>query len=203
MRKLTEKRIVLSTHNEGKIKEFKALLAPRGFSILTAGSCGLDEPEETGSTFAENARIKAKFASDAMGLPAISDDSGVVVDALDGEPGVQTADWAKTPEGRDFVKAMTMVWSRLEDIQASKPRTARFCAAICVAWPDGHNAVFEGSVDGRIVWPMRGRLGFGFDPVFLPDGCTQTFGEMEPAEKNKISHRAVAMRKLRAECLET
>ena len=201
MRKLVDRRLVLATHNKGKIGEFTALLARKGLSIATAADFGLSEPDETGSTFAENSRIKARHASQATGLPAISDDSGIVVDALNGEPGVHTADWAETPSGRDFVKAMTLVWNRLEEVKACEPRTARFRATICVAWPDGHEAFFEGSVEGRIVWPMRGNFGFGFDPVFLPDGKDQTFGEMDQAEKNRISHRAIAMRKLEALCL--
>ncbi len=200
MRRFSGDRLVIASHNAGKIREIGALLAPFGVSVVSAGELGLDEPEETEDTFAGNARIKAHFAAEASGLPALSDDSGIMVDALDGAPGVYTADWAETPDGRDFPMAMTRVWSLLEERKAPEPRTASFNATLCLAWPDGHDELFEGCVSGRLVWPMRGDLGFGFDPIFLPDGESQTFGEMDPARKHEISHRAVAFAKLVAGC---
>ena len=200
MRKLTEPKIVLASHNAGKLREIAALLKPYGIEVISAGDLGLEEPEETETTFAGNARIKAHFAAKASGLPALSDDSGIQVDALDGDPGVYTADWAETPNGRDFPMAMTKVWTLLEEKNASEPRTARFCATLCLAWPDGHDELFEGKVEGRVSWPMRGDLGFGFDPMFIPNGETETFGQMDPAKKHAMSHRADAFAKLKA-CL--
>lgn len=198
MRKLTEPKIVLASHNKGKLREIAELLVPYGIEVVSAGDLGLEEPEETESTFAGNARIKAHFAAKASGLPALSDDSGIQVDALNGDPGVYTADWAETPNGRDFPMAMTKVWTLLEERDAPEPRTARFCATLCLAWPDGHDEIFEGKVEGRVSWPMRGDLGFGFDPMFIPDGEVETFGEMDPAKKHAMSHRADAFNKLKA-----
>lgn len=202
MRKLVEKKIVLASHNAGKLREIAVMLEPYGIEVVSAGDMGLTEPEETETTFAGNARIKAHFAAQAAGLPALSDDSGIQVDALDKQPGVYTADWAETPNGRDFPMAMTKVWTLLEEKQAAEPRTARFCATLCIAWPDGHDEVVEGTVEGRISWPMRGDQGFGFDPIFIPDGFTETFGEMDRAQKHAMSHRAVAFKKLKAGCLD-
>jgi len=199
-RKFTGEKLVLATHNAGKLREIRALLAPFGVEVISAGDLGFDEPKETESTFAGNARIKAHYAAKKSGLPALSDDSGIMVDALDGAPGVYTADWAETPQGRDFVMAMTKVWTLLEEKSAAEPRTARFNATLCLAWPDGHDEIFEGQVEGRIVWPMRGENGFGFDPVFLPEGKRQTFGEMDPVEKHEMGHRAVAFAKLVEGC---
>ncbi len=179
----------------------RTLLEPFGIEVSSASDHGLPEPEETETTFAGNARIKAHAAVKGSGLPAISDDSGIEVDGLDKAPGVYTADWAETPEGRDFPMAMTRVWNLLEERAAPEPRTARFCCTLCIAWPDGHDEIFEGSVSGRIVWPMRGELGFGFDPVFLPDGEVETFGEMDSAKKHSMSHRADAFTKFVAGCL--
>lgn len=196
MRKFSGSKLVIASHNKGKLREIAALLEPFGIEVASAADFGLNEPEETESTFAGNARIKAHFAAKETGLPALSDDSGIMVDALDGAPGVYTADWAETPNGRDFPMAMTKVWTLLEEQNAPEPRTARFCCTLCLAWPDGHDEVFEGTVSGRLVWPMRGDLGFGFDPIFLPDGETQTFGEMDPARKHDMSHRADAFAKL-------
>jgi XTP/dITP diphosphohydrolase len=193
-------KLVIATHNKGKLREIGALLAPYGVEVISAGDLGFEEPEETENTFAGNARIKAHYAAEKSGLPALSDDSGIIVDALDGAPGVHTADWAETGNGRDFVMAMTRVWTLLEEKRAPEPRTARFNATLCLAWPDGHDEIFEGQVEGRIVWPMRGENGFGFDPVFLPEGKSQTFGEMDPAEKAAMSHRTVAFRKLVEAC---
>ena len=202
MRKLTETKIVLASHNQGKLREIAALLQPFGITVVSAGELGLEEPEETETTFAGNARIKAHFAAQACGLPALSDDSGIQVDALDGQPGVYTADWAETPIGRDFPVAMEKVWSLLEEKSAPHPRTARFCATLCLAWPDGHDEIFEGKVEGHVTWPMRGDLGFGFDPIFVPVGEAETFGEMDPAKKHAMSHRANAFAKFKSECLD-
>lgn len=192
--------LVIASHNEGKIQEIRHLLETYIVTIRTAAEFSLTEPEETENTFAGNARIKAHFAASETGLPALSDDSGITVDALGGAPGVFTADWAETPDGRDFPMAMTKVWTLLEEIAAPFPRTARFCCTLCLAWPDGHDEIFEGKVDGQVVWPMRGELGFGFDPIFRPDGESVTFGEMDPAEKHRMSHRADAFAKLVAGC---
>jgi XTP/dITP diphosphohydrolase len=199
-RKFDGDKLVIATHNAGKLREIGALLAPFGVEVISAGELGFDEPEETESTFAGNARIKAHYAAKKSGLPALSDDSGIMVDALDGAPGVYTADWAETPNGRDFVMAMTKVWTLLEEKSAPEPRKASFTATLCLAWPDGHDEIFEGQVHGRVVWPMRGEQGFGFDPVFQPDGKDQTFGEMDPAEKHAMSHRSVAFQKLVEGC---
>ena len=200
MRKLTEPKIVLASHNAGKLREIAELLIPYGIEVVSAGDLGMEEPEETESTFVGNARIKAHFAAKSSGLPALSDDSGIQVDGLDGAPGVYTADWAETPNGRDFPMAMTKVWSLLEERNAPEPRTARFCATLCIAWPDGHDETFEGTAEGRVSWPMRGELGFGFDPMFIPAGESETFGQMDPAKKHAMSHRADAFQKLKA-CL--
>lgn len=202
MRSLRDSRLVLASHNDGKLREITALLEPYGVTVLSAKELGLPEPAETETTFAGNARIKAHAAMRESGLPALSDDSGIMVDALDGDPGVYTADWAETPNGRDFPMAMEKVWTLLEECKAPEPRTAHFVCTLCVAWPDGEDIVFEGRVSGRVVWPMRGELGFGFDPVFLPDGETETFGEMDPAKKHGMSHRADAFRKLVAACFD-
>ena len=200
MRKFDGKELVIASHNKGKLREIAELLAPFGISVSSAADHGLEEPDETEDTFVGNARIKAHFAAKATGLPALSDDSGITVDALDGAPGVYTADWAETPNGRDFPMAMTKVWTLLEEKQAPSPRTAAFNCTLVLAWPDGHDEVFEGRVEGQVVWPMKGDQGFGFDPVFLPDGETETFGEMDPARKADMSHRADAFRKLVSGC---
>lgn len=200
MRKFTDEKLVIASHNKGKLREIAELLSPFGVTTVSAGDLGLDEPEETESTFAGNARIKAHYAAKASGLPALSDDSGIMVDALDGAPGVYTADWAETPNGRDFPMAMTKVWDMLNAKSAPEPRLAQFCATLCLAWPDGHDELFEGQVKGRLVWPMRGDLGFGFDPIFQPLGETVTFGEMDPTRKHGMSHRADAFKKLVAGC---
>lgn len=188
--------LLVATHNSGKLEEIAALLRPFGVSVVTAGDKGLAAPEETETTFVGNARIKAHFAARETGLPALADDSGIEVDALDGAPGVYTADWAETPSGRDFVLAMTRTWRELEAANAPIPRVARFCCTLVLAWPDGHDEVFEGIMPGQIVWPMRGEQGHGYDPIFQPDDHDVTFGEMDRWEKNKISHRAEAFRKL-------
>jgi len=196
MRKLTEPRIVLASHNKGKLLEISELLEPFGVSVVSAGDLGFEEPEETEDNFAGNARIKAHYAAQKSGLPALSDDSGIEVDALDLQPGVYTADWAETGNGRDFFMAMGKVWEKLEERKASEPRTARFRCTLCLAWPNGDDEIFEGKVEGRLVWPVRGENGFGFDPMFMPAGHGQTFGEMEPGKKRAMSHRADAFEKL-------
>lgn len=200
-RKLTEKKIVLASHNKGKLREIAELVTPFGIEVVSAGELGLDEPEETEDNFAGNARIKAHAAAKGAGLPALSDDSGISVDALDGAPGVYTADWAETPTGRDFPMAMGKVWALLEEKSAPKPRQAQFRCTLCLAWPDGHDEIFEGVCPGSLTWPMRGDQGFGFDPIFIPDGETETFGEMDPARKHAMSHRADAFAKFTAACL--
>ncbi|MCT8158571.1 RdgB/HAM1 family non-canonical purine NTP pyrophosphatase [Pseudoruegeria sp. SHC-113] len=199
-RKLTETKIVLASHNAGKLLEIADLLAPYGVDVVSAGELGLPEPEETEDSFAGNARIKAHFAAKESGLPALSDDSGLEVDALNGAPGVYTADWAETPNGRDFPMAMAKVQAKLDEKQAPSPRKGRFCCTLCLAWPDGHDEIFAGTVDGQLVWPMRGENGFGFDPMFLPNGEVETFGEMDPAKKHEMSHRADAFAKLVKGC---
>ena len=192
--------LIIASHNAGKVREIGALLEPFGADVVSAGDLGLPEPEETETTFAGNARIKAHAAAQAAGLPALSDDSGLMVDALNGDPGVYTADWAETANGRDFTMAMTKVWTLLENKAAPEPRNAQFCCTLCLAWPDGTDVVVEGTAPGRLVWPMRGEHGFGFDPMFQPDDKTQTFGEMDPAEKHAMSHRADAFEKLIKAC---
>ncbi len=201
MRKFTGDRLLFATHNKGKLEEMRALLAPFGITVLSNDDFGLPEPEETETTFVGNARIKAHAAAKATGLPALSDDSGIEVDALDGAPGVYTADWAETPSGRDFTLAMTRTWDACEKIAAPMPRTARFRSTLVLAWPDGHDEVFEGKAEGQLVWPMRGAHGHGYDPMFQPEGHDITFAEMDPAKKNQISHRADAFRKL-VQCFE-
>ncbi|MFV2035602.1 MAG: RdgB/HAM1 family non-canonical purine NTP pyrophosphatase [Halocynthiibacter sp.] len=202
MRRLGPGKLVVASHNDGKIREIGALLAPHGVDVTSAAALALPEPDETENTFAANARIKAHFAARETGLVALSDDSGITVDALGGAPGVYTADWAETPQGRDFPMAMAKVWHKLEESGAPEPRNAAFNCTLCLAWPDGHDEIFEGIVRGRIVWPMRGSQGFGFDPVFQPDGESETFGEMEPARKHAMSHRADAFARLVAACFD-
>lgn len=196
MRKFTEKRLLVATHNKGKLAEIAALLAPFGIECVGAAEMNLPEPAETETSFVGNARIKAHAAAKATGLPALSDDSGIEVDCLGGAPGVYTADWAETPTGRDFTMAMTKTWEACDKIAAPEPRSARFRSTLVLAWPDGHDEVFEGKVEGHLVWPMRGALGHGYDPMFQPEGYDITFAEMDSAKKNEISHRADAFRKL-------
>jgi XTP/dITP diphosphohydrolase len=195
MRRFDGDRLLLATHNRGKADEFATLLAPFGIAIVTAADLGLAEPAETEETFVGNARIKAHAAARASGLPALADDSGIVVDGLGGAPGVHTADWAETPQGRDFALAMRRTWDALQAAGAPFPRTARFCCSLVLAWPDGHDEVFDGAVEGQCVWPPRGTGGHGYDPMFQPDGHAVTFAQMDPALKNRISHRADACRK--------
>jgi len=197
MRRFEGDHLLIATHNGGKLEEMAALLAPYGITVSSAADHGLPEPDETGTTFVENARIKAHAAVAATGLPALSDDSGIEIDALGGAPGVYTADWAETPNGRDFVMAMEKTHTLLEECGAAHPRTARFCCTLVLAWPDGHDEVFEGVVEGQMVWPMRGAQGHGFDPIFQPEGYDMTFGEMDRWKKNRISHRAKAVEQLK------
>ena len=194
MRKLNEKQIVLASHNKGKLKEIGHLLKPFGISVISASDLGLNEPEETENTYAGNARIKAHFAAKASGKPALSDDSGFSVEILDGAPGVYSADWAETSNGRNFSMAMSKVWDKIQ--HAEKPCKAKFCCTLCLAWPDGHDELFEGSINGEIAWPPRGNNGFGYDPMFIAEGMHQTFGEMLPTDKHLISHRSDAFKKL-------
>lgn len=206
-RRLTGK-VVIATHNAGKLVEMRELLAPYGLEATSAGELGLPEPAETGWMFAENAAIKARASAKASGLPAIADDSGLCVDALDGAPGLFTADWAGHP--RDFAAAMARV-NRELDRRSVPPeaRRAHFVSALVITWPDGHEELFEGRVHGALAWPPRGERGFGYDPMFLPDGHERTFGEMSSHEKHGIpadgstalSHRARAFQKLAAACL--
>ncbi len=200
MRKFNGDKLVIASHNAGKLREMGALLTPFGITVSSAADYNLTEPDETEDNFIGNARIKAHFVAKETGLPALSDDSGITVEALDGAPGVYTADWAETPNGRDFPFAMTKVWSLLEIQNTPFPRKAAFNCTLCLAWPDGHDEIFVGRVDGQVVWPMRGEEGFGFDPIFMPDGKTQTFGEMDPTEKHAMSHRADAFAKLVKGC---
>ena len=192
--------LLVASHNKGKLEEIARLLLPYGVAAISAADLGLPEPAETENTFVGNARIKAHAAAQATGLPALSDDSGIEVQALGNAPGVYTADWAETPEGRDYNLAMTKTWSMLEAANAPFPRRARFCCTLVMAWPDGHDDVFEGSMAGRVVWPMRGNQGHGYDPIFQPDGFDMTFGEMDRWQKNEISHRAEAFRNLVKGC---
>ncbi|WP_281967119.1 RdgB/HAM1 family non-canonical purine NTP pyrophosphatase [Roseovarius nanhaiticus] len=201
MRKLTGDTLLVATHNAGKLAEIADLLAPHGIKVVGAAERNLPEPDETETTFVGNARIKAHAAAKATGLPALSDDSGIEIAALDGAPGVYTADWAETSEGRDFEMAMTKAHDRLIDSGAAQPWTARFCCTLVIAWPDGHDEVFPGTVEGQFTWPMRGAQGHGYDPIFQPNGYDISFAEMDPAEKNRISHRADAFSQLVKGCL--
>ncbi|MFO1241107.1 MAG: RdgB/HAM1 family non-canonical purine NTP pyrophosphatase [Sphingomonadaceae bacterium] len=196
MRKLQPGPLVIASHNQGKVREIRALLAPFGIEPVSAGDLGLPEPEETGTTFAENALIKARASAEGSGIVALADDSGLCVDALGGAPGVYTADWAETPDGRDWGLAMRKVEDRLEALGSDVDRSARFVCTLALCWPDGETALFEGQVGGHLIWPPRGDLGFGYDPVFVPEGHNQTFAEIEPDRKHAISHRAEAFREL-------
>ncbi len=204
MRKLGSETLVIATHNAGKLKEISALLAPYGMNCVSAGSLGLPEPAETGTTFIENALIKARAAAEGSGLPALADDSGLCVDALGGRPGVYTADWAERQwfegePGRDWYMAMGKVEGLLSEQGPEVDRSGRFVCVLAIAWPDGESAVYEGEVRGSLTWPPRGALGFGYDPVFVRKGDSQTFAEIDPEEKHRISHRADAFAKLVAE----
>lgn len=201
-RQFRDSTLLIATHNAGKLKEMREILGPMGISVIGAAERDLPEPEETEATFVGNARIKAHSAARATGLPALADDSGIEVEALNGAPGVHTADWAETPQGRDFMMAMGKTHDLLEAAGAPHPRRARFCATLVLAWPDGHDEVFEGHVSGHLVWPPRGREGHGYDPIFRPDGHDVTFAEMSWTEKNRISHRARAIEEMVARILD-
>lgn len=200
MRRFTEKRLLVATHNAGKLSEMRALLAPYGVEVVGAAEAGLAEPVETEDNFVGNARIKARAAVTATGLPALADDSGISVDALDGAPGVYTADWAETDNGRDFGMAMQRTWDELEAKGAPAPRKAQFRCTLVLMWPDSHDEVFEGVLPGQVVWPPRGAEGHGYDPIFMPDGHDVTLGEMSAQMKNSLSHRAIAAQKLIKGC---
>ena len=209
-RRLGSGSLVIATHNAGKLKEISALLGPYGMKCLSAGSLGLPEPAETGTTFVQNAVIKARASAEASGIVSLADDSGLSVAALDGRPGVYTADWAERrwfeekpgfegKSGRDWYMAMGKVEGLLCETGPDTPRDAWFSCVLALAWPDGETAVYEGRVDGALTWPPRGTLGFGYDPVFVPQGSDRTFAEFDPEEKHRISHRADAFTKLVAE----
>lgn len=213
MRKLDTRTIVVASHNAGKIAEIADLIGPFGFSARSAAELKFAEPDETGTTFEENAAIKALASARASGMPALSDDSGLVVDALDGAPGVYTANWAEREDGsRDFAMAMEKVEKALAERGAVTPqqRGGRFVSVLCLAWPDGHTEMFRGEVEGTIVWPPRGTKGFGYDPVFQPEGFDTTFGEMtseqkhgwKPGDAEALSHRARAFKIFVETCLE-
>ncbi|MEB2844830.1 RdgB/HAM1 family non-canonical purine NTP pyrophosphatase [Rhizobiales bacterium RZME27] len=213
MRKLETRTIVVASHNAGKIREIADLIGPFGFSAKSAAELKFQEPDETGTTFEENAAIKALASAKASGLPALSDDSGLVIDALDGAPGVYTANWTEREDGsRDFPWAMQKVETALQDKGATTAdkRTARFVSVLCLAWPDGHTEMFRGEVEGTIAWPPRGADGFGYDPIFQPQGFDTTFGEMtaeekhgwKPGDAEALSHRARAFKIFVETCLE-
>ena len=207
-RKLDGGRLVVATHNKGKLAEIGDLIAPFGLEAVSAGSLGLPEPEETGLTFEANAELKARAAAEASGLPALADDSGLAVTALGGDPGIYSARWAGAD--KDFGRAMRNVEEKLQAAGAVTPeaRRAYFVAALCLAWPDGHVETFRGEVHGTLVWPPRGDRGFGYDPMFLPEGETRTFGEMPSEEKHGwgrgdgLSHRARAFALFARACLD-
>ncbi|WP_284777790.1 RdgB/HAM1 family non-canonical purine NTP pyrophosphatase [Agrobacterium sp. lyk4-40-TYG-31] len=213
MRKLDTRTIVVASHNKGKIAEIADLIGPLGFSAKSAAELNFAEPDETGTTFEENAAIKALASAQASGLPSLSDDSGLVIDALDGNPGVYTANWAETADGtRDFAMAMQKVEDALQERGATEPsaRTCRFVSVLCLAWPDGHTEFFRGEIEGTVAWPPRGASGFGYDPIFQPEGHETTFGEMtaeekhgwKPGDAQALSHRARAFKTFVETCLD-
>lgn len=203
-RRLGSGSLVIATHNAGKLKEIAALLGPHGIKCLSAGSLGLPEPAETGTTFAQNALIKARAAAEGSGLTALADDSGLSVEALGGRPGVYTADWAERQwfegkPGRDWFMAMGKVEGMIQALGPDTPRACAFHCVLALAWPDGESAVYDGSASGTLTWPPRGTMGFGYDPIFVPLGREQTFAQLDPEEKYRIGHRADAFAKLVAE----
>lgn len=211
-RTLDTKTLIVASHNAGKIREIRDLIGPLGFSAQSAADLNFIEPDETGTTFEENATIKALASARAAGLPALSDDSGLVIDALNGDPGVYTANWAETADGtRDFAMAMQKVEDALQKAGATTAdaRSARFVSVLCLAWPDGHVELFRGEVEGTVVWPPRGTQGFGYDPIFKPEGHETTFGEMsaddkhgwKPGDATALSHRARAFKLFAETCL--
>lgn len=205
MRQLTPGRLVIASHNQGKVREIGELLAPYGMETVSAGELGLPEPPETGTTFAENALIKARASAEGAQCVALADDSGLSVAGLGGAPGVYTADWAEQAEfeggpGRNWYMAMGKVEGKLAEIGPDADRRAWFSCTLALAWPDGHHEIFEGRCDGSLTWPPRGTMGFGYDPVFVPQGHDVTFAELDPTEKHAMSHRADAFQKLVEAC---
>jgi XTP/dITP diphosphohydrolase len=201
IRKLAPGKLVIASHNAGKVREINALLAGHGIEAISAADLDLPEPEETGTTFVANAELKALQAADLSALPALADDSGLCVEALNGDPGVYTANWAETPTGRDWNLAMTKVEQALAAKGPEASRAAHFVCVLALAWPDGHVQWFEGRAEGTLTWPPRGKVGFGYDPVFVPAGSDLTFAEMAPEAKHAISHRAAAFAQLTAAVL--
>ena len=200
MRTFVENSLVLATHNKGKVEELSNLFKNYNFNIKSSSDFNLKEPEETEKTFIGNARIKAHFTSKKTGLPALADDSGIEVESLNGAPGVFTADWATTNNGRDFNQAMEKLWIAVKKTKSCPPYDAQFSCTLVLAWPDGHDEIFQGKIKGQLVWPIRGLNGHGFDPMFKPHNYKQTFGEMDRWEKNEISHRGLAFTKLIKNC---
>ncbi len=190
----SEKKLLIATHNLGKFEEFKSILDDLDLKIVSSRDLNLSEPKEVEKTFLGNARIKSRASCQASNLPSLADDSGIEVHALDNQPGVHTADWAETNAGRDFKKAMRLLWNKLNLIKAKKPFTAEFCCTLVLTFPTGQEKIFEGRIPGEIVWPMRGSDGHGYDPIFLPKGYSKTFGEMKNHQKNRISHRYKALK---------
>ena len=199
-RKCSGEQLVIATHHQGKLEEIRHLFEPFKINIIGANQLNITEPEETEDSFVGNARIKAHFSAKMSNLPSLADDSGITIDALNGAPGVYTANWAETSGRRDFAYAMEKTHNALSEVGAPYPRSAQFRCTLVLAWPDGHDEVFEGVIEGSLVWPMRGENGHGYDPIFLPNGYSETFGEMDRWEKNKISHRADAFSKLLSGC---
>lgn len=204
-RKLSPGKLVIASHNQGKVHEIRALLEPFGIEPISAGDLNLPEPEETGTTFAENALLKARASAAGANCVALADDSGLCVTALDNRPGVYTADWAERQwfegdKGRDWYMAMGKVEGKLAEQGPDVDRSGYFICTLALAWPNGHSEVFEGRVSGNLIWPPRGTLGFGYDPVFQPIGFDQTFAELDPAQKHAMSHRADAFQKLVTAC---
>lgn len=200
MTKFGSDRLLVATHNRGKRDEIADLLSDYGIAVVSADELGLDVPDETEDSFIGNATLKARAACRATGLVALADDSGLCVEALGGAPGVYTADWAETPTGRDFGLAMEKTWQALLSRNAPQPWRAKFCCTLVLAWPDGSEEVFEGEVKGTLVWPPRGDQGHGYDPMFLPDGLSETFAELDRWKKNRMSHRSAAFSKLVEKC---
>lgn len=198
-RKLVQGPLVIASHNFGKVREIKRLLSPYGIEPISAAELNLPVPDEYEKSFMGNSAVKAKAAAAGSGMPALADDSGMEVTALGGQPGVHTADWAETPDGRDFYLAMERVRRELEK-SGTSDRSARFVCCLCLAWPDGHLESFLGEIEGSLTFPPRGTMGFGFDPIFVPRGYDRTFAELDPEAKHAISHRAEAFRKLVAAC---
>ena len=200
-RRLSETRLVVASGTRGNLEDIRALLEPRGIHISSLKDHALPEPEETNGTFLGNARIKAHAAARALGVPALADDSGLEIAALDGKPGVRTADWAETPKGRDFKLAMGLVHDALQVSGAPQPWAARFVSMLVLAWPDGHKESFRGDINGHVIWPPRGAMGHGYDPMFVSEGETRTFAEMPLDEKNAPSHRGRSIGAFAAACL--